>query len=199
VLEVPDDLVSAGVVTAGDKPVTNRHDQLDRVVRCLVRRAVRSPRPRLERRVTLGPPASHQLGHPPLRHVVLAGDVNLAATLDDNSGDDKTSFRHPPTSKPASVPTADGVSHVPRHGFLCPERGHRRPHRVMSQDIPLTTQSVCSQSSRGRSGLSTTRSGRITDRAARAADGGTAIGSPWGRCRGGDERLPGTRRGRRGR
>jgi hypothetical protein len=34
--EMPDDLVGAGVVTAGGEPVTDRHDQLDCVVGGLV-------------------------------------------------------------------------------------------------------------------------------------------------------------------
>ena len=91
-----------------DEPVTDRNDQLNGVVGCLVRRAVRSPRARIERRVTLDAVAGDKFGHPPFRDPVLASDVSLAATLDDNGGDDKTSFGHPPTSKRPRLSIADG-------------------------------------------------------------------------------------------
>src|SRR5207342_2243248 len=92
------------------------------------------------------PVAGHQLGHPPLRDVVLASNVSLAAPLDNDGGDDKTGFGHPPTSKRASVSTADGVSSKstgawamssgwssdeppgePRAWLPCPERRAVRP------------------------------------------------------------------------
>jgi hypothetical protein len=51
---------------------------------------VRSTRARFERGVTLGAVAGEKLGDPTLRHVILAGDVDGTAALDDNGSDNQT-------------------------------------------------------------------------------------------------------------
>ena len=115
--EMPDDLVGARVVTTGDKSVTDRHDQLHRRLGCPVRRRKWTSRAWNERGVAIGAVARDELGHPALRHVIVACHLALSAALDDDSSDDETSFRHAPTSNRVSPPTADGHSGLPRHRF----------------------------------------------------------------------------------
>jgi hypothetical protein len=51
-------------------------------------------RERVERGLSLQPVALHQARDPTLGDPVLAGHLGLAATLDDDGGDDQASLRH---------------------------------------------------------------------------------------------------------
>ena len=70
----------------------------------------------LERRLTLGPVPGHQPGDPALGDPVGPGHLPLAAALGDNSSDDQTCLRHPPTA-------VAGV-------FLCLETRHSHVLRL---------------------------------------------------------------------
>ena len=73
-----------------DELVAELDDQLDGRRRCRSWARVRPPRARLERRVALDAVAGEELGDPALRHVVVDGDVDRAAALDNDGSDDKT-------------------------------------------------------------------------------------------------------------
>jgi hypothetical protein len=67
----------------------------------------RAPRPRLERGLALGEIPLDELDHPLPRDVVVAGDLALGASLDDDDGDDQSGLGHVGTS-------GRGVNDVPR-------------------------------------------------------------------------------------
>jgi hypothetical protein len=56
----------------------------------------RATRPQGESGLTLTAVAGHQAADPPLGNPILAGHLRLAAALDNNGSDEKTSLRHQP-------------------------------------------------------------------------------------------------------
>lgn len=87
--EVPDNRVRAGVQAVQHEVVADLDDQLDRRGRRGPRARVRPSRTRLERSVALDPVAGHELGHPAFRDVVVAGNVALVATFDNDGSDNE--------------------------------------------------------------------------------------------------------------
>src|SRR4029450_11518119 len=91
------------------------------------RGGVRSPRPRPERGLPLGPVTSDQPADPPLRHPIGASSPARGAALDNDRGDDQTRLRHPPT--------------LTANPFLCLERCHSdvlRYHTATATHLKLT-------------------------------------------------------------
>ena len=108
--QVPADGVRPGVQALPGQFLAQPHDQVRSLRADCRRRGLRPPGPRLERGLAFSPVPGHQPGHPALRHPVGPGYLALAPALGDDSGDDKTRLRHPPT--------------VPPRVFLCPETRH---------------------------------------------------------------------------
>ena len=101
-LEVPADGLRAGVVPGGHQPVPFGQHRRDHTVGHRPRRRVRAAGAGLERGVTLGPVAGHQLRDPPLGDPVATGDLGLGETLDGDGGDDQLGFGHPLIAAPPS-------------------------------------------------------------------------------------------------
>jgi hypothetical protein len=107
VAQMPGGGLRAGVQALPSQVFAQLDDQAHGGIGDGPRGAVRPPRPRLERRLALSTVAGHQPGHPALGRPVSPGHLPLRAALSDNSGEDKTRLRHPPT--------------VPARPFPCPE------------------------------------------------------------------------------
>jgi hypothetical protein len=100
-LAEPDDLI---LELDGDRP----------------RAGVRTPRPRLERGLTLGLVPGDELADPESGDVVVAGHLALGASLDDDSGDDQSGLGH-------GLHLQQKVSTMSRDSCqLCPETRHLR-------------------------------------------------------------------------
>jgi hypothetical protein len=100
----------AGVQSVLGQLLAQPDDQLDRGRIDGARRGLRPPRPRPERRLSLGPVAGYQPADPALRHPIGASHLALGAPLDNDSGNDQTRLRHPTT--------------LTAHPFPCLERCH---------------------------------------------------------------------------
>jgi hypothetical protein len=100
--QMPADRVRSRVEALARQVLAQLDDQLDRGLRQRPGRALRAPRPGLERVVALGPVAGHQLAHPPRRYPIAPGYLSLSAPLDNNRGDDQTGLGHRRASRPTT-------------------------------------------------------------------------------------------------
>jgi len=87
-LQVPGDGVWAVVQTVAGQPLAKFDDHIDRGLRQPGRAGQRPARPRRKRCLALTAITSHQAADPALRDPVLAGHRRLAASLNNNGGDD---------------------------------------------------------------------------------------------------------------
>jgi hypothetical protein len=88
VFQMPGDGVRPGIQSFAGKSLAQLDDQIDGGLRQAGRAGVRAPGVRLECGLALEAVTGHQTADPALRDPVFAGHLRLAATLDDNSGDD---------------------------------------------------------------------------------------------------------------
>lgn len=95
VLQVPGDGLWTVVGSVAGQLVTHLDHQIDARLCKPGRAGVRSARARLERRFAFVVITRDQSADPALGHPVLASHSRLAAALDDDSGDDQASLRHP--------------------------------------------------------------------------------------------------------
>ena len=95
VFEVPGDRVGASIETGSNELLAEPDHDLDDIIGCGVGSCSRSARSWLERSLALDPVTGDETADPRLRNVVVACDLGLWATLDDDGGDDQSGFGHP--------------------------------------------------------------------------------------------------------
>ena len=95
VLEVPADRVRAGIKAPRGELAAQLNDQRDGALGDRRGRGLRAARPRLERRVALGPIASDELIDPRPRHAEAASNLGGRTALNNDSGDHHTGLGHP--------------------------------------------------------------------------------------------------------
>jgi hypothetical protein len=110
--QVPGDGLRPLVEAFAGQFVAQTDDQIDRGLRQPGGAGVRAPRAGVEGGLALGAVAGYQPRDPALGDPLLPGHRRLAAALDDDSGDNQASFRHPPNVGPSTH--SDDLRHAIR-------------------------------------------------------------------------------------